>query len=717
MQTIIDKALKNTFKFSLIATLSLAALEAKPSIKHYDKSNQAVFEFLADDMEYNKEEVIGKGYATVINADYYVTANKAIYNTKTSEITLIGNVNAYKGNSLFLKAENVKIKLKEDYSFLKPFYLQDSQSGLWISAEEAQLDDNVYKIDESSISTCSVNNPIWKLKVAQGEYDVNNEWLSVWHPRFCIYDMPVMYFPYLSFSLGYKRKSGLLYPIVGNSRDDGFIYSQPIFIAPKDNWDMTFSPQIRTQRGGGFFNEFRMIDKKDEILWANFGVFGDSKSYQNEYDLENRQHFGFQLEYQTKNLFIEPKKESYFKEDGLYANISQINDIDYFRLQEDERVQNRADLQGSLLTSRLNYFLKSDQDYIGVYGRYYTDLELTSNANTMQTLPHVQYHRQMESIFLDNLYYSVDYQIKNHTRPSGYRAVQQEISLPLTYSQPLIEDYLNLSVSPIVYASSVQYSNIDRGLNLENGTYLNHYYDFKLNSDLMKNYGDFSHTLSLESEFILPAAKHKKGDFTSFFELPGDRKQVKFGAKQYFYNAQNDLVLSHKIRQHIYMDDTKDKYGEIENEIQYFYDYRWDFLSSIYYSHQKNRISEATHQVNYNDELINVFFGHYFREEFAHQDLYRGRFGEASYINAGFSKEFDYFNIYAKIGYDYKENYFKTWQVGVDTSIRCFSFGVKYVSEIYPTLTTRGAEAKDEKYVLFEIKFIPLLSSDLKVGN
>lgn len=84
---------------------------------------------------------------------------------------------------------------------------------------------------------------------------------------------------------------------------------------------------------------------------------------------------------------------------------------------------------------------------------------------------------------------------------------------------------------------------------------------------------------------------------------------------------------------------------------------------------------------------------------------------------AGASKEFANLNLFASLGYDYKEDYFKTWQVGFETSVRCFSFGLKYVSEVYPMLTTRGAEARDDKYVLLTIRFIPLLSSDVKVGR
>ena len=701
---------------SVVAALALSPsnMEARAAIKQFNQQQESIFEFLADDMEYNKTQIIGKGHVTIINLDYFVTANKAIYDTQKQEILLSGNVNAYKGNSLYLKSQEVKIRLQEDYSFLEPFYLQDSESGLWVDSKSAEFNNNIYQTKETNISTCSVNNPIWTIKAKEGEYDANDEWLTVWHPRLCIYDVPVLYFPYLSFSLGYKRKTGLLYPLVGNSGDDGFFYSQPIFIAPDDNWDMTFMPQIRIKRGGGFYNEFRMIDDQDKILWVNLGYFGNSRSYQQTYDLENRDHYGIQLKYERENLFSKP--ENYFYEDGLYVDISQISDIDYFRLQEED-AQNIADLQGNLLTSRLNYYLKSSEDYLGFSARYYSDLEQTSNANTLQTLPEIQYHRQIDNILLDNLYYSFDYKASNFTRPVGYRAIQQEAELPIIYTQSLLNDFLNVSLSPIFYGTSVDYSNKQQDLNLNNGRYFSQYYRFKANTDLVKKYDSFGHTISLEAEYTLPGFEHKEGDFTSFFTLPGDRQELKLGGTQYFYTLDNSLILSHKMEQYFYFEDNDNKLGELENEIQYFYNNQWSFVSDIFYSHKEARISEATHQVNYESDYIKASFGHFVRESFAKEDWINGRFGEANYINMGFRKEFENFDIFANAGYDYREKYFKTWQVGVDMQIRCFSFGVKYVSEIYPMLTSRGAEARDDKYILFTIQFIPLLSSDLKMGS
>ena len=697
--------------FSLAVAFALQPLHARPSVKQFDKNQEAIFEFLADDMEYDKSIIIGKGHATVINLDYYVSADLATYNTNTREITLKGNVNAYKGNALYLKAQEIKIKLQEDYSFLEPFYLQDSTSGLWVEAKSAEYNQNIYAMQDASVSTCSVNNPIWQLKASESAYDISKEWLTLWHPKLCIYDVPVLYFPYLSFSAGYKRKSGLLYPVLGSSKDDGILYSQPFYIATDDWWDMTLTPTMRSKRGGGIYSEFRMVDDKEQMLWANFGAFIDSKSYQQTYELENQTHYGFQLKYERKDLLT--KAQSYFYEDGLYADISQVSDVDYFRL-TDGKAQNNADLQGSLLTSRLNYFLKSDSDYIGIYGRYYSDLSKTSNAETLQTLPQVQYHRQIDNLFIDNLYYSFDYQIKHYTRPVGYRAIQQEVELPLLYSKAFANDYVNISVSPVFYATQVDYQN-DKGA-LDTGRYLTQHWQFKANTDLAKQYENFGHTMGFEALYTLPGFKDKKGDFTNFFTLPGDRQELRLSAVQYFYDAQNILKLSHRMRQYFYLE-SDSQIGEFENELQYFYDYSWSFLSDIFYAHSENRISEATHKLRYDGEYFNAYVGHFFRDSFAEVDWSRGRYGEANYIMAGFEKEFANLEIFASLGYDYKEDYFKTWQVGFETTIRCFAFGIKYVSEIYPKLTTRGAEAQDDKYVLFTIKFIPLLSTDIRAGS
>ena len=55
--------------FSIAAALALQPLQARPSVKQFNKNQEAIFEFVADDMEYDNSIIIGKGHAAVINLD------------------------------------------------------------------------------------------------------------------------------------------------------------------------------------------------------------------------------------------------------------------------------------------------------------------------------------------------------------------------------------------------------------------------------------------------------------------------------------------------------------------------------------------------------------------------------------------------------------------------------------------------------------------------
>ena len=48
---------------SVVAALALSPsnMEARAAIKQFNQQQESIFEFLADDMEYNKTQIIGKG--------------------------------------------------------------------------------------------------------------------------------------------------------------------------------------------------------------------------------------------------------------------------------------------------------------------------------------------------------------------------------------------------------------------------------------------------------------------------------------------------------------------------------------------------------------------------------------------------------------------------------------------------------------------------------
>lgn len=670
----------------------------------------AVFEFLAEQVKYEKNKVIGNGGVSVISGEYLLSADFAEYEPKSGEIALSGNVSAYKGSILQIKAQNIKVQLDKDSMQISRLFLQDATSGVWVEALNADTNGNLFSLDNAKVSACSVRNPIWHLEANRVEFDNENEWLSLYAPKVCIMNVPILVLPYLSFSAGYKRKTGLLYPSVGYSKDDGLLFYQPLFIAPKKSWDATITPIVRSRRGFGGNLEFRIADEINQVFWLNLGYFKNNKSYLERQNLQREHHSGGSMRYERKDMLS--KTFDIIEEDGIFLEANEVSDIDFYRIQFDNSIRNHADLQGSLLTSRSNYFMRSDNNYFGLYGRYYNDLSLSSNSQTFQNIPQLHFHRHDTQLFFDNLYFSADYQLKNYTRARGYTALQNELIVPLLYSKSLFGDFLNISIKPQLYATSVEYHRT-QNQPPRDASYMNTSYTFTADSNLVRDFTSFQHLMHLQAQYLLPQTKSQNGDFTELFSLPGDRRELKLRFFQQFNSYTAPLSISHKVEHYRYPQQER-SIGETQNEIIFDYG-NLEFISDIWYSHDKAKISESSHSLNLKYEKISFGAGHYYRRDFAHEDFAGAQLGEADYISASAKISIGDFDLYGNLGYNRDLKKFRTWEVGLDTYVRCFSLGLKYVSEIYPTLTKNGLEARDDKYVMLTLRFIPLSGHNVKI--
>jgi LPS-assembly protein len=71
--------------------------------------------------------------------------------------------------------------------------------------------------------------------------------------------VPILYLPYFSFPIDNQRKSGFLYPMIGNSSRGGLMASAPYYFNLAPNYDATVDPRIYTSRGVMLAGEFRYL--------------------------------------------------------------------------------------------------------------------------------------------------------------------------------------------------------------------------------------------------------------------------------------------------------------------------------------------------------------------------------------------------------------------------------------------------------------------------
>ena len=647
---------------------------------------------LAKNIKGKGDILTAKGDVVIYSDRYVITSDKARYNKKTKIVKLYGNINVIKDSKLFAKSKFATIDLGDDSSYFNPLFLDDSDTGIWIRCDKANVQGGVYYTKKAIVSSCNIYDPDWKITYTSGDYSNNTKFVTLYNALFYIKNIPVFYTPYFRFSTDKTRRSGLLRPSFGYSSDDGIYYRQPIYFAPFKSWDIEIDPQIRSKRGQGAYTTLRFADSPYSRGNVTFGDFKESGDYVKKYHLKNDSHYGYEINYIRSKLFSGIFGND--TQDGLLIDYKYLNDVDYLNLQKEKNY-----ISSSLITSKINYFLRRDKDYAGLYFKYFKDTSKVSNDDTLQTLPKFQYHRFTEPILLKNLLYSIDYKFNNYYRKQGINAEQNEVLFPITFTLPLFDDYLDFSVSENVYMTHVSYDNDT--VSRKSGQFISNYHKFSLSSDLTKKYSDFIHTVDLSLDYIVPSYDDKKGYFADFITLNKEKKSINFQLEEFFYKANGDLFLTHRLSQSYLFDDYDYKYGDLLNELIYKFSDKLSLTNNLTYSHKHKEISEFQTGITYKDSLYKLSLLHTYK--------HGKEVGDSNLITANISTTyFSRYNYFAGIDYDIKNSYTQNWEFGITMKKKCWDYQISYKEHTTPILTSSGSNSYKRRGIYLTVNFRPI---------
>jgi LPS-assembly protein len=108
-------------------------------------------------------------------------------------------------------------------------------------------------------TSCPVGNEDWMLHASDINLDTNAQIGVAHHVTMRFKDVPIFYTPYISFPLGDERKSGILFPTLGHSGNNGFELEVPYYFNLAPNYDLTVTPGFLTARGVQVAEDFRYL--------------------------------------------------------------------------------------------------------------------------------------------------------------------------------------------------------------------------------------------------------------------------------------------------------------------------------------------------------------------------------------------------------------------------------------------------------------------------
>src|SRR2546421_7276597 len=207
-------------------------------------------------------EVTARGAAEIHRGEVTIFGDYLRYNQEFGRVDAQGGVRLQSGVDRFFGPSLEYDTLEDTGTFASPGFLLQRDRPARGGAERLEfLAKNQYRLFNAWFTTCQPGQDDWFLQAAELDLDYDAMEGHAKSPRLRFFDHTLFAFPFASFPLENRRKSGLLTPYYSQTSTRGLEFGIPYYwnIAPER--DATFTPVYMVRRGFQLKNHFRYLER------------------------------------------------------------------------------------------------------------------------------------------------------------------------------------------------------------------------------------------------------------------------------------------------------------------------------------------------------------------------------------------------------------------------------------------------------------------------
>jgi LPS-assembly protein len=372
----------------------------------------------ADELIYEREAQLIQAHGRVIvtRGNFSLKADHALVNRATEEVEAWGNVVLREGEDV-LECERLEVNLTSQAGkvYQAKLFLKDQNFHI-TGREGEKLGENRYRIRDGSFTTCDATRPPWKFTVTELEVTLNGYGI-VKNPIFYIENVPVLYLPVAVFPVQKERQTGFLLPEVSYSGRFGPETKTAFFWAMTKDMDATFYLDWWGKRGFKEGLEYRYAFTRETQGQANFYFIDDQDFGGNRYAVFAHHEQKFPDDF-------------YVKGDANYVSDNRYT-IDF---DEDLPMKTKIDSRSTRQLRSVLFGGKNwDQFSLLADTRFFKDLTLESNDETVQKLPGVSFNIHPQSLLRTPLFLDLDSSYAHFWREKGIEAHRWDLFPRMTY--------------------------------------------------------------------------------------------------------------------------------------------------------------------------------------------------------------------------------------------------------------------------------------------
>jgi len=200
------------------------------------------------------QELYLEGDVRLSQGSFQVTGSEARYSQNTGQVSIQGPL-VSRGEGFLLTGERAEYSVDSGrFDINTATFLLHGPEMRGRAGNLSRVDDSRVEIRDGMLTTCGPQQNDWAIVASDIELDQTEGFGTAKHVRLEVLDVPVFYWPYASFPIDDRRKSGLLYPQFGSSSaGSGAFLAVPYYLNLAPHYDATITPQYI--HGRGLFNE------------------------------------------------------------------------------------------------------------------------------------------------------------------------------------------------------------------------------------------------------------------------------------------------------------------------------------------------------------------------------------------------------------------------------------------------------------------------------
>jgi len=429
------------FLAGLLFSLPARAAETSLAGSHLAPLDASVpWNIEADRLRYDQatDEYIAEGDAVISKQDRTITADTIRYSAQTAMAYAEGNVMLTAGADV-MTGSYLEFDLESEKGYLDDGMIFIRENNYHIQGNRIQkVGPDLYRLDRGTVTTCDGHPPDWKFRGSDIQVHEDGSG-TAWNAVAYVRDIPVGYYPFVSFPARNKRQTGLLFPEIGYSERRGVSFNQPFYWVIDDQSDATFYLHYMSERGLKPGLEYRYYLNREAKGALMFDFLHDDQV--DDGQGSSSDDWGYD---DGGGVFFRPNRDRYwfrmshshplpagFK--GL-MELDIVSDQDYLRdfrkgymgFEETDlffkKFMNRTldDFDDPVRVSRLQVTRIWSRAYLSAGPQFYDDIRKGQNwKETTQRLPVVRFNAPKQKVFDSAFFYNLNSEYDNFWRDRG----------------------------------------------------------------------------------------------------------------------------------------------------------------------------------------------------------------------------------------------------------------------------------------------------------